>query len=162
MSDSIYDIEVRTLEGEAQRLADWKGEVLLIVNTASQCGFTPQYAGLQSLHERFGDKGLAILGFPCNQFGGQEPGSAEEIRGFCDTRFGVSFPLFEKLEVNGDAAHPLYVHLKREAPAGLLGRRIKWNFTKFLVGRDGKVLERFGPATKPERLVRSIERAIEA
>jgi len=160
VSDSLYDIEVRSLDGQRQQLAHWSGQVLLVVNTASQCGFTPQYAGLQSLHERFQAQGLAVLGFPCNQFGKQEPGNADEIRSFCDTRFGVSFPLFEKIEVNGDNTHPLYQHLKSEAP-GLLGsQNIKWNFTKFLVGRDGRVRKRFAPSTQPKKLEAEIEQAL--
>ena len=160
MSDSLYDIEVRTLDGQTKPLADWRGQVLLVVNTASQCGFTPQYEALQSLHERYADRGLAVLGFPCNQFGAQEPGDADEIRQFCDLQFGVSFPLFAKIEVNGSGTHPLYGHLKQAAP-GLLGsQRIKWNFTKFLVGRDGSVLERFAPTTKPEDIADRIETAL--
>ena len=160
LSDALYDIEVRTLDGQSRRLDHWRGQVLLVVNTASQCGFTPQYAGLQSLHEHFQAQGLAVLGFPCNQFGKQEPRSAEEIRSFCDTRFGVTFPLFEKIEANGDNTHPLYQQLKREAP-GLLGsQNIKWNFTKFLVGRDSRVQQRFAPSTKPKQLERAIEQAL--
>jgi glutathione peroxidase len=160
MSDSLYDLEVTTLDGQTHRMDEWRGQVLLVVNTASKCGFTPQYEGLQALHERFGERGLAVLGFPCNQFGAQEPGDAAEIREFCDTRFGVSFPLFAKIDVNGDDTHPLYQHLKSEAP-GLLGsRNIKWNFTKFLVDRDGNILERFAPTTKPEKLASQIERAL--
>ncbi len=160
MSDSLYDLEVTTLDGQAHRLEEWRGQVLLVVNTASKCGFTPQYKGLQSLHERFAERGLAVLGFPCNQFGAQEPGDAGEIRDFCDTRFGVDFPLFEKIDVNGGGTHPLYTLLKAEAP-GLLGsQNIKWNFTKFLVGRDGSVIDRFAPTTKPENLEGRIERAL--
>jgi glutathione peroxidase len=160
MSDSLYEHEVTTLEGRALSMNDWRGQVLLVVNTASKCGFTPQYQGLQSLHERFGERGLAVLGFPCNQFGAQEPGDANEIRDFCDTRFGVSFPLFAKVDVNGTSTHPLYAQLKAEAP-GLLGsQNIKWNFTKFLVGREGKALARFAPTTKPESLDREIDKAL--
>jgi glutathione peroxidase len=160
MSDSLYDLEVTTLDGQTHRMDEWRGQVLLVVNTASKCGFTPQYEGLQALHERFGERGLAVLGFPCNQFGAQEPGDAGEIREFCDTRFGVSFPLFAKIDVNGNDTHPLYQHLKSEAP-GLLGsQNIKWNFTKFLVDRDGNILERFAPTTKPEKLESQIERAL--
>ncbi|MEX3556659.1 MAG: glutathione peroxidase [Burkholderia gladioli] len=130
---------------------------MLIVNTASECGFTPQYAGLQQLHERFGSRGLAVLGFPCNQFDGQEPGDAAQIGAFCEQRFGVSFPLFEKIDVKGEQAHPLFRWLTEEAP-GLLGTKaIKWNFTKFLVGRDGKVVKRYAPQTKPEEIATDIE-----
>jgi glutathione peroxidase len=160
MSDSLYDLEVTTLDGKTHRMEEWRGQVLLVVNTASKCGFTPQYEGLQALHERFGERGLAVLGFPCNQFGAQEPGDADEIRDFCDTRFGVSFPLFAKIDVNGGGTHPLYQHLKSQAP-GLLGsQNIKWNFTKFLVDREGNVIDRFAPSTKPEKLERQIERAL--
>ena len=160
MADSIFDIELRTLAGETQSLDAYRGRVLLIVNTASRCGFTPQYAGLEELQRRFEGQGLTVLGFPCNQFGAQEPGDADEIRQFCDLRFGVSFPLFAKIEVNGSGTHPLYGHLKQAAP-GLLGsQRIKWNFTKFLVGRDGSVLERFAPTTKPEDIADRIETAL--
>ena len=160
MAEEIYDYHVRTIEGEETTLADHRGEVMLIVNTASNCGFTPQYDGLEHLHEAYHDKGLAVLGFPCNQFGGQEPGGSDEIQEFCKVRFGVTFPLFEKIDVNGANAHPLFEHLKSEAP-GLLGsRNVKWNFTKFLVGRDGKVIERFAPTTKPEAIEKKIEEAL--
>ncbi len=162
MGQNIYDFEVRTIEGKETTLAEHQGEVLLIVNTASKCGFTPQYDGLEKLHETYHDRGLTVLGFPCNQFGGQEPGSSDEIQDFCKVRFGVTFPLFEKIDVNGPDAHPLFEHLKGEAP-GLLGsRNVKWNFTKFLVGRDGEVIERFAPSTKPEAIERSIEKALAA
>src|SRR4051794_8225415 len=138
----IYDIEVRTLEGLQQTLADYRGQVLLIVNVASRCGYTPQYAGLEALHQRYHGQGLSVLGFPCDQFGHQEPGDAAEIRQFCSLNYQVSFPLFAKIEVNGAGAHPLYKYLKAARP-GLLGSEaIKWNFTKFLIGRDGAVLKR--------------------
>ncbi len=154
---SVYDFSADKLTGGTQSLADYRGRPLLIVNTASECGFTPQHAGLQALHEQFGERGLAVLGFPCNQFGKQEPGGPEEIAGFCATNYGVGFPMFAKVEVNGPDAHPLFEHLKAEAP-GLLGTRgIKWNFTKFLVDREGKVRERFAPSTKPETLGPQIE-----
>lgn len=162
MAEEIYGFEARTIEGEPRTLADYRGEVLLIVNTASQCGFTPQYEGLERLYEKYHDRGLTVLGFPCNQFGGQEPGSSDEIQEFCKVRFGVTFPLFERIEVNGPGAHPLFDHLKSEAP-GLLGsRNVKWNFTKFLVGRDGEVLERFAPTTKPKDIEAKIEAALAA
>ena len=136
------------------------GKAALIVNVASKCGLTPQYEGLERIHERFADRGFAVLGFPCNQFGGQEPGTAEEIGAFCDRSYSVSFPIFAKVEVNGAAASPLFAHLKRERP-GLLGSQaIKWNFTKFLVGRDGGVIERFAPSTKPEAIEAAIARAL--
>ena len=151
MSD-LYDTPVRRLDGSDTTLADWRGKVLLIVNTASQCGFTPQYAGLEALYEKYKDRGFAVLGFPCNQFGAQEPGTADDIGAFCEKNYGVSFPMFDKIDVNGPNAHPLYVHLKREAP-GILGTDgIKWNFTKFLVARDGKVVARFAPTTSPNAL----------
>ena len=162
MADSIFDIEVRTLSGETQRLSHYQGRVLLVVNTASRCGFTPQYAGLEGLYRRFESEGLSVLGFPCNQFAGQEPGDGEAIRDFCDSHYGVSFPMFEKIEVNGPGTHPLFRHLETAA-RGLLGtRRIKWNFTKFLVGRDGAVLLRAGPSEKPESLEGKIKEALAA
>ena len=162
MADPIYDFPVRTIEGKDTTLAEHEGEVLLIVNTASECGFTPQYDGLEKLHAQYHERGLSVLGFPCNQFGGQEPGTSDEIQEFCKVRFGVTFPLFERIDVNGSNTHPLFDHLKNEAP-GLLGsRNVKWNFTKFLVGRDGKVLERFASTTKPEALEPKIEAALDA
>ncbi|QSX39811.1 glutathione peroxidase [Shewanella cyperi] len=154
---SIYDVSVTRIDGSTQSMADYRGKVLLIVNTASKCGFTPQYQALEQLYRDYKDRGFAILGFPCNQFGAQEQGSESEIQSFCELNFGVSFPLFAKLEVNGANSHPLYQHLKDAAP-GLLGSRsIKWNFTKFLVDADGRVLERFAPTTKPEALTQKIE-----
>jgi glutathione peroxidase len=157
MSNSIYDFTAARLNGAAGSLAEFKGKVLLIVNTASECGFTPQYAGLESLYRDFKDGGLVVLGFPCNQFGGQEPGDAAAIGQFCQANYGVTFPMFAKIDVNGDGTHPLYAYLKREA-SGLLGTEaIKWNFTKFLVSRDGKIIERFAPATKPEELIEDIK-----
>lgn len=162
MAQDIYELPVRTIEGKDTTLAEHRGEVMLIVNTASKCGFTPQYEGLERLHEAYHERGLSVLGFPCNQFGGQEPGSSDDIQEFCKVRFGVTFPLFEKIDVNGPDAHPLYEHLKSEAP-GLLGsRNVKWNFTKFLVSRDGRVLERFAPTTRPEAIEEKIEAALEA
>lgn len=153
----LLQIPVTDIEGRETRLADFDARALLVVNTASRCGFTPQYSGLEQLWQRYKDRGLVVLGFPCNQFGAQEPGSEEEIATFCSTSFGVSFPLFRKLEVNGPGAHPLYVELKRRAP-GLLGsQRIKWNFTKFLINADGTRIERFAPTTTPEALQEAVE-----
>jgi len=153
----IYDFTARANGGEDISFADYRGKVMLIVNTASKCGFTPQYAGLDRLHRDLGDRGLVVLAFPCNQFGAQEPGDAAEIASFCSLSYDVGFPLFDKVEVNGGQAHPLFEWLKAQAP-GLLGSRaIKWNFTKFLVGRDGHVAGRYAPTTKPEALRRDIE-----
>jgi len=149
---SVYDFSARLLSGEEVSLSRWRGQVLLVVNTASACGYTPQYAGLEDLYEQFGEDGLTVLGFPCNQFGGQEPGSSAEIAEFCAGKYRVSFPMFEKIEVNGPDAHPLFKYLKSEK-AGLLGTEsIKWNFTKFLVDRDGRPVARYAPGTKPEEL----------
>ncbi len=157
---SIYDFDATTIEGTSKSLSDFRGKVVLIVNTASQCGFTPQYEGLQALHEGYAIRGLAVLGFPCNQFGGQEPGGEGEIAEFCSLNYGVQFPMFAKIEVNGPHAHPLYRFLKSEK-RGLLGTEgIKWNFTKFLVDRSGSVVARFGPRTKPEELRQSIEKLL--
>ncbi|MNN07398.1 Hydroperoxy fatty acid reductase gpx1 [compost metagenome] len=157
MSDAILDIPCTTIKGEQKTLADFGGKALLVVNTASQCGFTPQYKGLENLWRKYKDQGLVVLGFPCNQFGSQEPGNEGEISQFCELNFGVSFPLFKKIEVNGSDAHPLYVELKKRAPGALGSQRIKWNFTKFLIGKDGKVIKRFAPLTKPEHMVSEIE-----
>jgi glutathione peroxidase len=154
---SVYDFEARDIRGEPVPLARFRGQPLLIVNTASACGFTPQFAGLEELHRTYGGRGLAVLGFPCNQFGAQDPGSNEEIASFCQANYGVSFPMMEKIEVNGAQAHPLYRWLTAEAP-GLLGSKaIKWNFTKFLVGKDGQVIRRYAPQDKPETLAKDIE-----
>ncbi|MEO0324330.1 MAG: glutathione peroxidase [Myxococcota bacterium] len=156
-SHALYDTEVQTLEGQTKDLRSLEGKVALIVNTASQCGFTPQYAGLQRLHERFADRGLVVLGFPCNQFGKQEPGDAAQIAGFCERSYGVTFPMHAKVEVNGAGAHPLFQHLRAERP-GLLGTtRIKWNFPKFLVDARGQVVKRYGPATTPDAIAKDIE-----
>jgi len=156
-SSSIYDLTATRIDGQPVNLSDFKDKVLLIVNTASQCGFTPQYEGLQSLYKQFQGQGLEILGFPCNQFGQQEPGTAATIQSFCQTRFGVTFPLFEKVEVNGPNAHPLFKLLTKAAP-GLLGSEaIKWNFTKFLVDRSGKVVKRYPSLTKPEDIAKDIQ-----
>jgi glutathione peroxidase len=154
---TVFDFTVKDIHGQPKSLADYRGSVLLVVNVASQCGFTPQYRGLQELFERYGSRGLQVLGFPCNQFGRQEPGDNAQIEQFCDTRFRVKFPLFDKIEVNGAHAEPLYQYLKHAAP-GLLGsERIKWNFTKFLISKDGTRVTRFAPIRKPEQLTRPIE-----
>jgi glutathione peroxidase len=158
---ALTDFTARTLDGREQDLAEFKGQVVLVVNTASKCGFTPQYEGLQQLQEQYADQGLTVIGFPCNQFGGQEPGDAATIAGFCQRNYGVTFPMMEKVEVNGDDAHPVYKWLRAEK-GGLLGGKIKWNFTKFLVGRDGQVIERYAPTTKPEKLKADIEKALGA
>jgi len=161
MPDSIYDTEVTSLTGEQKDLSEYLGKVLLVVNTASKCGFTPQYTGLEKLYEDFREQGLEVLGFPCNQFGKQEPGDEAEIAEFCETRFGVQFPMHAKVDVNGSDTHPLYERLKHEAP-GLLGSEaVKWNFTKFLVDRSGNVVSRFAPKDKPEKLRGSIEKLLE-
>jgi glutathione peroxidase len=153
----VYDFEAETLDGKPAPLANHRGEVLLIVNTASKCGFTPQYQGLEALYRRFKDRGFAVLGFPCNQFGAQEPGDAGEISNFCSLTYDVSFPMMAKIEVNGPKAHPLYAYLKREK-AGLLGSQsIKWNFTKFLVDREGRVVRRFAPVDTPEKIASAVE-----
>jgi len=157
---SIYDLSVRTIDGKRQKMSKYKGRVMLIVNTASQCGFTPQYKGLEALHETYGKRGLAVLGFPCNQFGAQEPGDEAEIASFCERNFGVTFPLFSKVDVNGEHADPLFAYLK-EAKPGLLGSEaIKWNFTKFLVDKDGNVVERYAPNTEPKDLTGAIEKLL--
>jgi glutathione peroxidase len=153
---SIYDFSAKTLAGHDVSLKQFEGEVLLIVNTASACGFTPQYKGLQHIHEEYAPRGFAVLGFPCNQFGGQEPGDAAQIGAFCESNYGVSFLMFDKIDVNGSHAHPLYNFLKSEK-SGLLGAAIKWNFTKFLIDRSGQVVGRFAPTTTPESLKEKIE-----
>ena len=154
---SVYDYSAKTLDGQDASLADYRGQVLLIVNTASKCGFTPQYEGLETLYRAYKDKGFTVLAFPCNQFGAQEPGNAEEIANFCSLTYDVTFPVLAKIDVNGPSAHPLYAYLKHEQK-GLLGTEgIKWNFTKFLIGRDGEVVERFAPTTKPEDLKLAVE-----
>ena len=159
-STSIYDFEALSIEGKPAQLDTQRGKVLLIVNTASACGFTPQFAGLEALWERHRDQGLVVIGFPSNEFGGQDPGSDGEIASFCQLNYGVSFPMMSKVTVNGAMAHPLWQWLKAQAP-GLLGTEgVKWNFTKFLVGRDGQVLKRYGPNDTPESLRRDIEKAL--
>ena len=154
---SLYDIPLERLDGSPDHLSNYRGQVLLVVNVASQCGFTPQYTGLEALQRKYSARGFQVLAFPCNQFGHQEPGSAEAIAEFCTSRFSVSFPMFAKTDVNGDQAHPLWQRLKSEAP-GLLGLEgIKWNFTKFLIGRDGKVVARYAPVDTPEKIERDLE-----
>ena len=157
---NTLNFNAQDISGKPVDLSQYKGKVLLIVNTASKCGFTPQYKGLEKVYEQFKDKGAVVLGFPCNQFGGQEPEGEAEIGAFCEKNFGVTFPLFSKVDVNGDAAHPLFQHLKKAAP-GLLGTEaIKWNFTKFLVKKDGNVYKRYAPSTAPEELVGDIEKLL--
>jgi glutathione peroxidase len=157
---NIYDFKAAGITGAPVDLSQYKGKVLLIVNTASACGFTPQYKGLEAVYEQFKDKGAVVLGFPCNQFGSQESGTEEEIGAFCEKNFGVTFPLFSKIDVNGSDAHPLFQHLKKKAP-GLLGTEaIKWNFTKFLVKKDGTVFKRYAPSTTPQELVGDIEKLL--
>ena len=159
-TSTVYDFKAAGIDGKQVDLKTFKGKVLLIVNTASQCGFTPQYKGLEAVYQQFKDKGVEVLGFPCNQFGAQEPGTAEEIGAFCERNFGVTFPLFDKVDVNGSNAHPLFQHLKSEAP-GLMGTEaIKWNFTKFLVRKDGTVFKRYAPQTEPKELMKDIEKLL--
>jgi glutathione peroxidase len=153
---SVYDYSAKTLDGADQSLADYRGKAMLIVNVASKCGFTPQYEGLEQMYRRNKDKGFVVLGFPCDQFGHQEPGNEEEIRNFCATTYDVSFPMYSKVEVNGGGTHPLYKHLKKEAK-GLLGTEaIKWNFTKFLVDRDGRVVRRYAPTDTPQSIEKEL------
>ncbi len=159
--EGLYDIKVKDIQGRETILGEFKNQVLLIVNVASQCGFTPQYKGLENLYKKYQSKGFRVLGFPCNQFGAQEPGDESEIQSFCDLNYGITFPLFSKIEVNGPHTHPLYEFLKSEKK-GILGTEaIKWNFTKFLIDRSGVVLKRFAPTTKPEELEAEIEKLLE-
>jgi glutathione peroxidase len=155
----LYDISAKLNDGKDKKLKDYQGKVLLIVNTASKCGFTPQYKGLEELYAQYKDKGFEVLAFPCDQFGNQEPGSDQDIKSFCELNYGVDFPLFSKIEVNGDDAHPLYKFLKSEK-GGLLGDSIKWNFTKFLVDKQGNVIERYAPTTPPEKIAPDIEKQL--
>ncbi len=160
MSQNLFSFKVKSANGEATSLDAYKDKVVLIVNVASKCGFTPQYKGLEELYQKYKDKGLVILGFPCNQFGGQEPGSDSEIQSFCQLNYGVSFPVMGKIEVNGASADPLFVWLKKSAP-GLLGTElIKWNFTKFLIDKGGNVVKRFGPQDEPHKLAEDIEKLL--
>lgn len=156
MIESIYSIAVKTISGKEIQLSEYQGKVLLIVNTASKCGFTPQFESLQKLYDKYSDKGFSVLGFPCNQFGKQDPGSDAEIQSFCSLNYGVTFPMFSKIEVNGPNAHPLFKFLKASS-SGFLFNRIKWNFTKFLIDRQGNVVKRFSPATDPISLEKYIE-----
>ena len=159
---TVYDFDAQTIDGRTVPLRQYEGKVMLIVNTASACGFTPQFAGLEELHQRYGDQGLVVLGFPCNQFAGQDPGSNDEIASFCQLKFGVSFPMMAKVDVNGAQASPMYRWLCAEAP-GLLGSKaIKWNFTKFLVGKDGQVIRRYAPQDTPAKLADDVEAALQA
>ena len=157
MNDGIYSFKTRTLSGGELDFSQFKGKVLLIVNTASRCGFTPQYQGLEKLYRDYREKGLMVVGFPCNQFGGQEPGDAGEISAFCQQNYGASFPISEKVEVNGPGAHPVFAYLKESLPGVLGTRAIKWNFTKFLINREGKPIRRYGPPTKPTQIAADIE-----
>ncbi len=155
--ESIYDFEVKDIEGKSKKLSDYKGSALLVVNTASKCGFTPQYEGLENLYKNYASKGFEILGFPCNQFGSQEPESESEIKKFCSLKYNVTFPMFAKVDVNGVNAHPLYKFLKKNSK-GLLGTEfIKWNFTKFLVGKNGEILKRYAPTDTPEQIGKDLE-----
>lgn len=158
---NIYQFSAQTIDGEAKSLADFGGNVLLIVNTASECGFTPQFDGLQKLYDAYKDEGFAILGFPCNQFNQQDPGSDDEIAGFCRRNYGVTFPMFSKVDVKGERAHPLFTYLTSQAK-GVVTRQIKWNFTKFLIDRNGNVLKRYAPQTKPENIAQDIEELLHA
>lgn len=159
--DTVYGFSAIGIDGDPRTLDAWRGQVLLIVNVASRCGYTPQYAGLEALWRRYRDRGFAVLGFPCDQFGHQEPGDEAEIRTFCSLHYDVTFPMFAKVDVNGVDAHPLWTWLKRERPGVLGTEAIKWNFTKFLVGRDGQVLRRYGPADSPESIADDIEAALD-
>jgi glutathione peroxidase len=159
MQSNFYQFSAKSLQGKEIGMDTYKGRVVLVVNTASQCGLTPQYEGLENLYRKYNEKGLVILGFPCNQFGNQEPGTEKEISEGCLINYGVSFPMFSKIDVNGDDAHPVYKYLKDELP-GSFGKKIKWNFTKFLIARDGIPVKRFAPTTIPEKLVKDIEKLL--
>jgi glutathione peroxidase len=158
---SIYDFEAHTLRGEEESLSKYKGKVLLVVNTASKCGFTPQYKGLQEVYDKFKDRGFEVLGFPSNQFAGQEPGESEDIAEFCEINYGVTFPMYEKIDVKGDEAHPLFKYLSKEAPGVLGSKSVKWNFTKFLVDQEGRVLKRFAPQTTPDQIEADIAKLLD-
>ncbi|PUE10695.1 glutathione peroxidase [Limnohabitans sp. WS1] len=159
---SLYDLEAQSIDHQTVPLSRYKGQVMLIVNTASACGFTPQFTGLEKLHKAYADQGLAVLGFPCNQFASQDPGDDAQIANFCQKNYGVSFQMMSKVKVNGDEAHPLYQWLTAEAPGILGSKAIKWNFTKFLVGKDGRVIKRYAPQDSPEKMAKDIEAALEA
>jgi glutathione peroxidase len=160
MANTVYEFNCQTQQGKSKSLADYKGKVLLVVNTASKCGFTPQFAGLEEMYEKYNNQGLEILGFPCNQFGKQDPGNNDEIMEFCQLNYGVSFPMFGKIEVNGDNADPLFKHLKKAAPGALGTQGIKWNFTKFLIGPDGEVVRRYAPKDRPKSIAKDIEKLL--
>lgn len=157
---SVYDYEANTLQGQEESLSKYKGKVLLVVNTASKCGFTPQYKGLQEVYDKFKDRGFEVLGFPSNQFAGQEPGESEDIAEFCEINYGVTFPMFEKIDVKGADAHPLFKYLSKEAPGVLGSKSVKWNFTKFLVDQEGRVLKRFSPQTTPAQIEADIAKLL--
>ena len=157
--NTFYDHEATTLRGETVPMSRYQGKLVLVVNTASKCGLTPQYEGLEQLYQTYKDQGLVVLGFPCNQFGAQEPGSASDIHEFCEVNYGVSFPMFEKVNVNGDRAHPLFKYLKSKL-GGVFGRTIKWNFTKFLIDQNGKPVKRFSPVTKPQRIASTVKKLL--
>ena len=161
MSESVYDFSAETIAGNDKELSDYQGKVLLVVNTASKCGFTPQFGGLETLYEKYKDQGLEVLGFPCNQFKSQDPGSNGEIAEFCQVNYGVTFPMFSKIDVNGADAHPLYKFLKSEMPGILGSEGIKWNFTKFLIGKDGSPVQRFSPQTRPDALEQFVQAQVE-
>lgn len=158
---SIYDFQANTLRGQEESLSKYKGKVLLVVNTASKCGFTPQYKGLQEVYDKFKDRGFEVLGFPSNQFAGQEPGESEDIAEFCELNYGVTFPMYEKIDVKGDEAHPLFKYLSKEAPGVLGSKSVKWNFTKFLVDQEGRVLKRFAPSTAPGQIEADIAKLLD-
>lgn len=158
---SIYDFEANNLRGQEESLSKYKGKVLLVVNTASKCGFTPQYKGLQEVYDKFKDRGFEVLGFPSNQFAGQEPGESEDIAEFCEINYGVTFPMYEKVDVKGDEAHPLFKYLSKEAPGVLGSKSVKWNFTKFLVDQEGRVLKRFAPSTTPDQIEADIAKLLD-
>jgi len=160
MTNSIYDFSCQTTGGKDRSLSDFQGKVLLVVNTASKCGFTPQFAGLEELYEKYREQGLEVLGFPCNQFGKQDPGTNDEITEFCQLNYGVSFPMFGKIEVNGSGTDPLFQHLKKEAPGALGTERIKWNFTKFLIDGNGKVVKRYAPTVKPKDIEKDVKKLL--
>ena len=157
---TVHDFSAKTIDGKEQKLDAWKGKVVLVVNVASKCGFTPQYTGLEAMHKQLAPKGLVVAGFPCDQFGHQEPGDEKEIKEFCSLTYDVTFPMFAKVEVNGDGTHPLYQHLKEEAPGVLGSKAIKWNFTKFLVDRKGEVVKRYAPTDKPEDIQKDVEKLL--